>query len=222
MSRPVAVLRPEPGNATTAARVEAAGLTAIRLPLFETRPLDWAVPDPSQFDALILTSANAARFAGAGLAQLATLPVYAVGEATAESARDNGLTVTHVGHSDGAALIAEAAARGVRRALLLAGRDRVLDTGGIVAATIAVYASDPRPMTNAAILNGAVALLHSARAARHLAALVDEAGLSRAAVHLVAISPAVLQAAGSGWGGGASAAAPVDAEMIAAAARLAD
>jgi uroporphyrinogen-III synthase len=37
MTRSLAVLRPEPGNAATAARIEARGLTAIRLPLFEMR-----------------------------------------------------------------------------------------------------------------------------------------------------------------------------------------
>ena len=79
MSRAVAVLRPEPGNAATATRVEAAGLAAIRLPLFAVRALDWTPPDPAAFDALILTSANTPRLAGPGIDSLASLPVFAVG-----------------------------------------------------------------------------------------------------------------------------------------------
>ena len=66
MTRPIAVLRPEPGNAATADRIAALGLAAIRLPLFEVRALDWAPPDPAGFDALLLTSANAPRLAGPG------------------------------------------------------------------------------------------------------------------------------------------------------------
>ena len=74
MSRAVAVLRPEPGNAATAARIEQVGLTAIRLPLFSVRAVDWVVPDPARFDSLILTSANTPRLAGAGLDTFATEP----------------------------------------------------------------------------------------------------------------------------------------------------
>ena len=43
--RRIAVLRPEPGNARTAAAVEAMGFAAIRLPLFAVVPLAWTVPD---------------------------------------------------------------------------------------------------------------------------------------------------------------------------------
>src|SRR5690242_6691986 len=97
MSRAVAVLRPEPGNAATAAAIEALGLTAIRLPLFEIHAIDWAPPDATRFDALLLTSANAARHAGQGLAGFRSLPVHAVGEATAAAAREAGLEVVAVG-----------------------------------------------------------------------------------------------------------------------------
>ena len=86
MSRPIVVLRPEPGNRVTAAAIEGRGLRAIRLPLFAVQPVAWQAPDPAGFDALLLTSANAVRHGGAGLARLLSLPVFAVGEATADAA----------------------------------------------------------------------------------------------------------------------------------------
>ena len=64
MSRPLAVLRPEPGNGATAARIEELGFRAIRLPLFAVRALAWTMPDAADHDALLLTSANAVRFGG--------------------------------------------------------------------------------------------------------------------------------------------------------------
>lgn len=221
MSRAVAVLRPEPGNAATAARLEIAGLTAIRLPLFAVHALDWTPPDPAAFDALILTSANAPRLAGAGLDAFAHLPVFAVGAATAAAARKRGLTVSETGERDGADLVATIAARGFSRALLLAGREHAVHDGGIVARSIAVYAADPLPIDTGAIdaLADSVALLHSPRAARRLAEIAGEV---RESIRLAAISRAVADAAGPGWADVAAAAAPNDDALIAVAKRLAD
>ncbi|THD36024.1 MAG: uroporphyrinogen-III synthase [Sphingomonas sp.] len=221
MTRAVAVLRPEPGNAATAARVEAAGLAAIRLPLFETHALDWTAPDPRAFDALVLTSANAPRLAGPGLEALKGLPVFAVGPATAAAAEARGLSVDGTGDGDGADLAATLAARGFSRALLLAGRERRLQVGGVIAAAVAVYASDPLPIDTAVIeeLAGAVALLHSARAAERLGEL---AAHRRATIRLATISRAVAEAAGPGWARVAAASAPDDDALVALARRLAD
>lgn len=221
MSRAVAVLRPEPGNAATVARVEAAGLTAIRLPLFAVHALEWTAPDPAAFDALILTSANAPRLAGVKLNAFAHLPVFAVGPATATTACARGLTVAETGERDGAELVATMAARGFSRALLLAGREHALHDGGIVAQTIAVYAADPLPVDATAIdrLADSVALLHSARAARRFAEIV---GPARASIRIAAISPAVADAAGPGWADIAAAPSPNDDALIALARRLAD
>ena len=89
---------------------------------------------------------------------------------------------------------------------------------------IAVYASEPVPVAPAEVarLAGSVVLLHSARAASRLAELVDSAGLARDALALVAISPAVAQAAGGGWRALATAAVPRDDAMIAVAGTLVD
>lgn len=199
MSRAIAVLRPEPGNRVTASAIEARGRPAIRLPLFETHAIAWDVPDPAQFDALLLTSANAVRRAGPGLAELLALPVYAVGDVTAEAAKRAGFVIAATGEADAAALAARAEALGVRRALHLAGRERTLEQGGIVADVVTVYASDPLPVPPdaAAKLAGSVALIQSARAGSRLAELIDPA--RRGTIALVATSARAGAAAGQGW-----------------------
>lgn len=224
MSRPIAVLRPEPGNRDTAAAIEARGKSAIRLPLFEVRAMPWEVPDASAFDALILTSANSLRFGGAGLDVLKPLPVHAVGAATARAAHAAGFAVVAVGDSGAAALTQAAERSGVTRALHLAGADRTVAEGGIVAAIRTVYASIARDLTAEAVapLAGSVALLHSARAARRLAALLDRGGPARDSVALVALSDTVATAAGTGWEGVHVVPATDPAAMIDAAIALAD
>lgn len=201
MSRPIAVIRPEPGNRVTAAAIEAAGRRAIRLPLFEARPMAWDAPDPSAFDALIVTSANALRHGGSGLARLLDLPAYAVGEATAEAARRAGFGVAAMGSTGSAELIALARSAGVRRALHLAGRERTIQGGGIVAQIVTVYATDPIPVSAQAAqrLAGSVVLVQSARTGERLAEIVDAHGIDRGGIALVGISRRAADSAGTGW-----------------------
>lgn len=213
---PLAVLRPEPGNAATAGRIEAMGLRAIRLPLFAVYALEWSPPDPADFDALLLTSANTVRFGGPGLDLFRHLPVYAVGARTADIARQAGFGVMAEGAADAQSLIATAEALGVKRALHLGGRNRGIAAGGPVALGLPVYASVSLAIAPEVVrgLDGAVALLHSARAARRLAEL---AGTRRSAIGIAAFSPAVAAAAGTGWASIAVAAAPNDTALIEAA-----
>lgn len=219
MSRPIAVLRPEPGNGVTCARVRVTGGHALSLPLFAIVACDWTPPDPTRFDALILTSANAVRAGGEALARYTSLPVHAVGAATAQTAEARGLTVAAIGSDDAEALIAAAAASGVARALHLGGRETGVGAGGIVSASIAVYASEAIAIAPEQLraLGGTTALLHSTRAAAQLAMLVDQHGVDRATVALAAISPAVAHAAGTGWQHVTIAAQPSDAALIIAA-----
>jgi uroporphyrinogen-III synthase len=199
MSRRIAVLRPEPGNRVTASAIEARGYSAIRMPLFEVRALAWGAPDMDAFDALILTSANAIRYGGPGLSTLLRLPVYAVGTATAEAARGAGFGVVCVGTEGAEALVAAARAAGIRRALHLAGRERTLEPGGIVARVIPVYASEPDAPQDAARLAGSIALVQSARAGARLGHIVDAARIDRDGILLVAVSARAAEAAGQGW-----------------------
>lgn len=217
MTRPLAVLRPEPGNAATAKRIEALGLKAVRLPLFEVRALAWDVPAPAAHDALIVTSANTLRHGGAGLTALKALPVLAVGQATADAARAAGFEVMLTGDGDAARLLDLAAAAGITRALHLGGRERTRPESARIAASIAVYASEPLPRPDPDAVHGTVALLHSGRAARRL----GELGADRSRGRIAAISRAVCDAAGPGWAATAIAATPDDAALIAAAATLA-
>lgn len=201
MSRPIAVLRPNPGNRVAATAIEAAGRVAIRLPLFEVHPMPWICPDPAGFDALIVTSSNAIRHAGPGLARLLDLPVYAVGAVTAETARRAGFAIAMSGEAGAAALLERAEACGVRRALHIAGRERSIEPGGIVAQVVTVYASEAVPIAaqDAARLAGSVAMVKSARAGERFAEVVDEHGLDRARIALIAISDRAAAAAGPGW-----------------------
>ena len=210
MTRALAVLRPEPGNAATAARIEAEGMRAIRLPLFEVVPVAWRAPDPAGYGALLVTSANAIRHGGPELDRLRHLPVFAVGEATAAAARAAGFAVESVGKGGVAAIAART--RG-KRALHLAGRDRV-EAG---AHAITVYASDPLPIDPAPLL-GSIALLHSARAAARLAEIAPD----KSRIAIAAISLAAAKAAGPGWAALVVAGEPTDAALIAAARGLAD
>ncbi|MDV3458711.1 uroporphyrinogen-III synthase [Sphingomonas sp. HF-S4] len=222
MSRAIAVLRPEPGNRVTAAAIEAHGRSAIRMPLFEVRPVMWGVPEVERFDALILTSANAVRHGGAGLSALRRLPVYAVGKATADAAARAGFDVAGIGTEGAAMLVAHAEAAGVRHALHLAGRERTLEAGGIVADVRTVYASETRDPEQVERLAGCIALVQSARAGGALAKLVGEAGLDRSAIALVAISAAAATAAGPGWERVRVPAAATSEALIEAAIALAD
>lgn len=198
-TRPIAVLRPEPGNRVTAAAIEARGRRAIRLPLFETHAIAWEVREQNRFDALVLTSANAVRLGGSGLARLLDLPVYAVGEVTAEAARRAGFAVAAIGDAGAEALAHQAEALGVRRALHLAARERTLEPGGIIAEVATVYASEALPIAPdaAARLTGSVALVQSARAGARLAEVIAPA--ERASIALLATATRSAAAAGTGW-----------------------
>jgi uroporphyrinogen-III synthase len=208
------VLRPEPGNSRTAEFLRHAGLDVRQMPLFAIRPLRWNAPDPAGYDALLLTSANAARHGGAELLRLRHMPAVAVGEATAHAAVAAGLTVHLTGTGDAAAAVTAAREAGLTRLLHLAGRDRV-HLAGVHA--IAVYASDPLPITPDALAGPAdeAVLLHSVRAAQRFATLIGNGAAQRART-LVALSPAVAAAAGPGWNRVLVAARPDDNAMLAA------
>lgn len=199
MALPVIILRPEPGASATAARAQALGYPVIVAPLFRIASVAWTPPPRQNFDALLLTSANSAREAGAALADYQSLPCLCVGEATASAARRAGLTVTWVGDSDGGAALAQAAAQGWHRILWLSGVQHTPLVHPRIALTVVpVYEAamlEPAPELQAALAHPAIILLHSQRAAW---ALADQAK-SRAHLGIMAISPGVAAVAGEGW-----------------------
>jgi uroporphyrinogen-III synthase len=221
----VLILRPQPGARETAARAAALGLEPVVAPLFTVGACAWRAPEEADFDAVMLTSANAARFAGAGLAPFLRLPCYAVGESTAAAARAAGFTEVHVGSTDGRALVELAVAGGTRRILHLCGRDhRPLDDPRLTATRRLVYAAhgcDTLPGNAVdAIADGALVLLHSPRAAALFAHLADAAALDRKTVSIAAISQAAATAAGRGWRRTTVAGWPRDEALLELAAKL--
>ncbi|RZM01475.1 MAG: hypothetical protein EOP68_22015, partial [Sphingomonas sp.] len=218
----VVVVRPEPGNGRTAVALRALGLDVRQVPLFAVTPVDWSVPDPAEFDGLLLTSANAVRHGGAGLDALKRLPVIAVGAATAAAATDAGFAVAVTGSGDARDAVSEARDRGFARLLHLAGRDRAPTGDGIEAIT--VYASDDVPIdaTVAQSFADTVVLLHSERAAARLKDMLDTAGTDRSGIEIAAISAAVAEAAGTGWATVSIAPQPSDPALVALAAARAN
>ncbi len=204
----VLILRPEPGNAATAEAVAAMGLTPARAPLFDIVPVAWDPPDPARFDAVAMTSANAARHGGAGLSRYTHLPLYAVGETTAAAARDAGFGNVVAGHGGADDLAALATGKALLH--LTGGDHRSLAN----AVAIVVYAS--RTLDAAPLPSADIALVHSPRAGARLAELVDD----RAALDLVAISASAAAACGPGWRSVHTADTPRDASMLATLASL--
>lgn len=108
MTLRVLVTRPEPGNARTVALLRARGHQPLAMPLTRTVPLagDHDVISGSAAGAYVVTSASAIHhwpMTGTGSGQM-TVPLYAVGEATAQSARDGGFQNVVVGPGDADAL----------------------------------------------------------------------------------------------------------------------
>ena len=221
MTGEVLILRPEPGASRTAAKAEALGLCPVVAPLFTIRRLPWRAPDPADYDAILLTSANAARHAGEPLRYFLHLPCFAVGEATAEAAQEAGFTEITAGPSDGAAAAALMFEAGIARAIHLCGRDHLPpSTVGIRIDSIPIYVAEPQPTLSDAAAQasraGALVLLHSPRAAARFAELVED----REGVSLAAISAATAAAAGGGWALKAVAERPRDEALLELAARL--
>jgi uroporphyrinogen-III synthase len=212
----VLVLRPQPGADETAARARALGLEVVVAPLFAVRPRAWTPPDPAGFDAVMLTSASAARQAAGGLTPFEALPCYAVGEATAAAAREAGFADIRVGPDDGAALLLMMAEDGVRAAFHACGEDHLaLGHPGIAITRVPVYAAEAADGLPVAA-EGALALLHSPRAAALFARFAGD----RKRISIAAISARTARAAGDGWRRVAVAARPRDDALLELAAKL--
>jgi len=218
MSRIVAI-RPEPGLSATLAVGRAAGLEIAGWPLFEYRAQEWLPPDPAVIDALLIGSAAAIRLGGAGLAAFGGKPVHAVGEPTAEAARSAGFEVASVGEEGLQNLLGKLATRPLRL-LRLAGAEHVplVAPEGITLETRIAYESAPLPMPDEMaheLVQGALVLLHSAVAARHLADECSRLGVFRERISLAALAPRIAEAAGGGWADVRSAAAAREAVLLA-------
>jgi uroporphyrinogen-III synthase len=213
--RRVLVLRPEPGASATVERARQRGLDAFAVPLFEIEPVEWSAPDAASFDGLLITSANAMRAAGDRLQGLRGLKVYAVGDATALAARDEGFDVAAVGDAGVERLLASIEAD--LRLLHLGGEDRkeIGDARQDIS-SITVYRSGPIENPDLSGTAGAIALIHSPRAARRFAELASDRG----SIAIVAIGPDAAEAAARGWQSVETAERPTDDALLALAASL--
>lgn len=220
MSYPIVIVRGEPGASATAAKVVAAGEEAVVAPLFAACPLAWDAPDAEDFDALLLTSANAVRHGGDGLALYHGLPCWCVGVATGSVAKAAGFSVVRVGDSDAATLLAAPEAEGQRWLWLAGARHQPLAAPPSATLTVrTVYAVDRLPVAaglRQALAGPTILLVHSSEAARVLRGLVTNPAIHQ----MVAISADAAKAAGSGWRSVSSADSPNDSEMVAIAAAL--
>ncbi len=176
MTASVWVTRARPGAEATAQRVHDVGLRPFVSPLLEVadRPVG---ADLAGVAALAFTSANAVRAFEVDPAHR-SLPVFAVGDATARAAREAGFSNVHVGAGDVAALaetIASACLAGVvlhpRAAQTAHDLVAILAQEGVSARDLVVYRTDVAAL-GGADLDAARAcdfvLLQSAKAARAL------------------------------------------------------
>ena len=216
--RPVLILRPEPGNAASVAAGRIFGLDMHGFPLFTIEPVAWELPADTSFDALLAGSANVFRHGGEKLMQLKHLPVYAVGETTAELARETGFTVEHVGHG-GLQTVLDAEEKVPRRYLRLGGEERVTLTIPSLQTLheITVYRAKPAMLDETArdlLTAKSIAALHSAAAAQRFASECRRMDVNVADVTLAALGPRIAQAAGPGWAHVAVAREPTDAALL--------
>lgn len=191
--RTLLLLRPEPGLSESMDRAAKLGLDVIARPLFHIEPVEWSAPEASEYDALLLTSANAVRQAGPGLDEFRDLPAHVVGEATASAARDAGLRVVNTGWAGAAELLATLPPSA--RLLHLAGEHRGRQETGHRVDVRIVYRSAAIDEPALPPLAGLVAAVHSPRAGARLA----EFASSRDRTAIAAISKAAAEAIGEGW-----------------------
>ncbi len=219
MADPVLVLRPEPGASRTGQALDTMGFRPVLYPLFGVEAVDWMPPDPASFDAVLVTSANAMRLGGPGLARYCRLPLFAVGETSARAAEKAGFRSVQVGGGNAPLTLPLIVKAGYTRILHLCGTEvRAADDLGLSIARVSVYRTvecgDEEGMAQAVPREREVfALVHSPRAGRRLADLVSSA--DRQHITVVAISGAASDACGNGWHGRVIAGAATDAALLA-------
>ena len=192
----ILVTRPEPAAERTASALLARGHDVWKLPLMQVEPV--AAELSGGWGGVIIPSANAPATIANNAARdsLLTLPLFAVGERSADAARSAGFTaVTSAGGSvrDLVRLLRQRKADASAPLLYLAGEDRAADlvgelaANGIAAEMRVVYRAVAAPFPDelvAALESGDVqAVLHfSRRSADNYLAGAREAGVTEQAV----------------------------------------
>jgi len=203
--RRVWITRAQPGAARTAARLTALGFEPVVAPLLTIRPLPEALdaaPDFASVAALAFTSPNGVEAFAALTPALRDRPVFAVGDATAEAARDAGFKDARSAAGDIHALAALIADSPIHGLILAPGaREPAGDLPALLPEhriqRLPVYAAEETGAAAPADFDAV--LLHSPRAARALAAalasvLTPDAAANRLAVSISAAAAAPLNA----------------------------
>lgn len=230
----ILVTRPEPDNRVTATKLHALGHEVLLAPMlrFETLPFDI---DSEDYAGIVVSSANALRAISldAALPQLLPLPLYAVGDHTADVARGLGFRDVHSADGDARALadlVASSVVQGGAPLLYLAAEIVSVDLAaqlsksGIATVTKTVYrmnpvAAFPRPVVDAFGDADIAAVLHfSQRSALVFVQASRAAGLEVSALGVpqLCISSHVAQALReAGASQAAVAAAPTEDAVLA-------
>jgi uroporphyrinogen-III synthase len=201
----ILVTRPHPDNATTAAALRAKGFEVLLAPMLRFEPVAFQIDADARFEAVIVSSANALRAINESPARddLRDRPLFAVGERTAQAARDSGFTHVTAAGGDAVSLreliVAQARAKRLKKSgelLYLAAADRARDLGtelgelGFNVSTVTVYRMNAVPDlpsdVSAACAAGRIeAVLHySARSARAFLDAARAAGVEISALAL--------------------------------------
>jgi uroporphyrinogen-III synthase len=135
----ILVTRPEPDNETTAAALRTKGFAVLLVPMLRFEPVAFHDDTEARYGAVIVSSANALRAMESDLSggRLLTLPLFAVGERSAEAARRAGFGDVAVADGNATALrdliVASVRAKRLKKAstlLYLAGADLAGDLAG--------------------------------------------------------------------------------------------
>jgi uroporphyrinogen-III synthase len=207
---PVLVTRPELGASATAQRLQAMGFRPVLAPLMTIAPLAAGLPPGDRVRAILVASQHA-------VPQLPdshrSLPLFAVGDATAETARRHGFRTVHSADGDAVAL-AHLVSRSLMREglplLLAAGLGqghylaRLLTESGFAVQRHEVYAARPESALPEAAIQLIVerapgrVLLFSRETALCLRRLIQGTDLMAgfATLDLAAISRSVAEAVG--------------------------
>jgi uroporphyrinogen-III synthase len=189
----VLVTRPQGDGEATAESLRSRGFEVLLAPMLRFEALPFQDDDAADYDAVIVTSANALRAIAPQLAghALLRLPLFAVGEHTAAAAREAGFAKVASADGDAGALckllLARRKARKLKKAatlLYLAGADLSRDLAGelgdagftVVTRTtyrMAPVAGLPRAVCEAFMAGGIEAVLHYSR--RSAQAFLDAA-----------------------------------------------
>ena len=209
----VLVTRPHPDDEATAEALRARGFEVLLAPMLRFEPVPFQDDDEARYGAVIVTSANALRAIAGELEghRLLKLPLFAVGEHTAASARDAGFTKVISAKGDADALrelvLARVKAKQLKKAatlLYLAGADLARDLAaelgekGFTVVTHTTYrmvpvSRLPQDVCDAFVAHRIEAVLHYSR--RSARAFLDAARAGGVEISALAMPQCCISAA---------------------------